>query len=297
MQMLQTQHNRSRTTWLGVGVGMALLTAALGSTPVGAYEAGAGHPAHIHNGTCETLGDVAFPLTDVGPEMMMDGTPMSVGEIMGAASAVPVEMSATTVDAKLADIVGGDHAINIHESAENIDKYIACGDIGGAIVIGPGMDQGGTLLIGLRELNQSGYSGIAVLEGKGAQTEVFVYLAEGLSAGAKTMDATASDTVAVTLSEFSIQASQTTFEAGKTYTFDVTNAGTVNHEMVIEPADVVDQPLDNGGHPAEVADLAPGKQGTLTFTFTEPGKYQIACHEPGHYQHGMELTIEVAPAA
>ena len=41
------------------------------------------------------------------------------------------------------------------------------------------MDEGGTLVVGLGQLNDSGYSGIAVLEGKGDQTEVVIYLAEG----------------------------------------------------------------------------------------------------------------------
>ena len=41
--------------------------------------------------------------------------------------------------------------------------------------------------------------------------------------------------VTVTLSEFSIDASLTTFRAGETYQFVVTNAGAVNHEFMILP--------------------------------------------------------------
>ncbi len=48
------------------------------------------------------------------------------------------------------------------------------------------MDEGGTLVIGLGELNDSDYSGIAVLEGRGDQTEVVIYLAEGLTGGTDT---------------------------------------------------------------------------------------------------------------
>jgi hypothetical protein len=175
------------------------------------------HPGHIHSGTCEDLGDVVFPLTDAQmgaagmmggmmgtpeagmmatPEAGMMGTPeagMMATPEAGAMDATPtmgmgetqgsemVATSVTTVDASLDDILGAEHAINFHESEENIQNYIACGEIGGTVAIGAGMDEGGTLVIGLRELNDSGYSGIAVLEGMGDQTEVSVYLAQNLS--------------------------------------------------------------------------------------------------------------------
>src|SRR5215207_6680693 len=81
------------------------------------------HPAHIHTGTCAELGEVVYPLSDVGADFQSDGTPMA-GTAMGAESAIPVDASVTTVQASLADIVAGGHAINIHESVENIGNYI-----------------------------------------------------------------------------------------------------------------------------------------------------------------------------
>lgn len=136
------------------------------------------HPAHIHSGSCTELGDVVYPLTDVGAEMAamgsMDmGTPMmgDMGTAMAAGAPIPVEMSTTVVQTALADIAMGGYAINIHESAENIGNYIACGNIGGAMM--------GTsdLVIGLGELNDSGYSGIATLHDNGdGSTSVVVYL-------------------------------------------------------------------------------------------------------------------------
>jgi plastocyanin len=131
------------------------------------------HPAHIHAGTCDTLGEVVFPLTNVGGgAMSADGTPAPM-EMMGPESAVPVEVSVTTVAADLATIIDGGHAINVHESADNIGNYIACGDIGGMVL-------GGTdLVIGLRELNDSGYLGSAVLHDNGdGSTTVYVALLE-----------------------------------------------------------------------------------------------------------------------
>ncbi len=171
-----------------------------GFAPTSAQDEMEAHPAHIHTGTCDQLGDVVFPLTNVS-EMgmmegmmagMMDATPeadapaMEMSEPMGAETAFGVETSYTMVDASLEEIVEGGHAINLHQSKENIEEYIACGDIGGRIETGPGMEEGGTLVVGLGQLNDSGYTGIAVLEGKGDQTEVVLYLAEGLSGEAET---------------------------------------------------------------------------------------------------------------
>ena len=136
------------------------------------------HPAHIHSGTCETLGDVVFPLNDLtSPETM--GTPMAgmASTPMAGMDATPmaemgevVAQSTTTVEASLEDILGAEHAINVHESAENIDVYIACGDITGTA-------DGGQLQIELEEVNASGYHGMAMLMDAGdGTTRVDVWL-------------------------------------------------------------------------------------------------------------------------
>lgn len=64
------------------------------------------HPVHIHEGTCDDLGDVAYPLNDI-----VDGS------------------SETTLDVDLADLRTGDFAVNAHMSADQMDVYIACADI------------------------------------------------------------------------------------------------------------------------------------------------------------------------
>src|SRR5215218_9348861 len=97
------------------------------------------HPAHIHSGTCDTLGDVVYPLNDLTAADMM-GTPMAGMEGMestpvagmdSAEMGKVVARSTTTVDAPLDDILADEHAINVHLSAEQIDVYIACGDLTG----------------------------------------------------------------------------------------------------------------------------------------------------------------------
>jgi len=136
------------------------------------------HPAHIHNGSCASLGDVVYPLNDVGGPMAgTSGSPVAMTTV-GAASAIPVEVSVTTVQTDLNTLVSSAYAINVHESAENIGNYIACGDIGGSMM-------GSDLAIGLGELNGSGHSGAAWLHDNGdGTTAVTVFLTQsGAGAG------------------------------------------------------------------------------------------------------------------
>ena len=137
--------------------------AAQDATPTGG--AGHAHPAHIHLGTCDALDpNPTFPLTDVAL------APAASGDETDGATAIPVERSVTTVDATLEDLRSGGYAINIHQSAEDIGTYIACGNLSGVI------DDSGALVVGLGELNNSGYSGVAILTEQGKQTNVSVYL-------------------------------------------------------------------------------------------------------------------------
>lgn len=62
-------------------------------------------PNHIHTGTCENLGGVEYPLTNVTTE------------------------ATTVVDASLESLMSGEFAINIHKSADEIGTFVACGNI------------------------------------------------------------------------------------------------------------------------------------------------------------------------
>lgn len=185
--------------------GLATLSVVVGISagPQGttAQDATESHPAHIHSGSCAQLGDVVYPLTDVSASGMMTGmmvmaatpstgmpaamaTPggLTMSPAMGATTAVAVETSQTLVDATLDDLLTQPYAINVHESQDNIQNYIACGDLGGEMMTGPAMANGGVLAIGLRELNNSDESGIALLRATdNNQTMVWIYLAKGLS--------------------------------------------------------------------------------------------------------------------
>ena len=119
-----------RSSRVAAVIAVAALTlvvpAGLAQTPVSQADTEAeAHPAHIHSGTCDQLGDVVYPLADVT---------YPTGEQMGAGGGHEVKISEMNhVDAPLQEIIDGGHAINVHESAEAIDVYIACGNIAGVV--------------------------------------------------------------------------------------------------------------------------------------------------------------------
>jgi glucose/arabinose dehydrogenase/uncharacterized cupredoxin-like copper-binding protein len=134
-----------------------------------------------------------------------------------------------------------------------------------------------------------------------AAEEVATLTAGGATPSATTTTASPAgsegEAVAVEEAEYYVKPAQTTFAVGQPYTFTVTNAGNDAHEFVIEPAGEVDEPLEgevNGKDvESEIEDIAPGQTKTLTWTFAEPGRYQFACHLPGHFESGMVVEVEV----
>jgi uncharacterized cupredoxin-like copper-binding protein len=109
--------------------------------------------------------------------------------------------------------------------------------------------------------------------------------------------ATKSVCVGVVEGDFDVRPQRTTFRVGETYVFAVANEGQEVHEFVIEPAGKVDEPLEaevNGEErESEIEDIAPRETAELEWTFTEPGRYQFACHVPGHFEAGMVIEVEV----
>lgn len=166
--MNATRFSRIRSVRYASVVALTALT--LLAPAMAAQDADGPHPAHIHTGTCEELGDVVLPLTDIA-------APAADAARSGPESAVPVKHSETRVDVPLQEIIDGGHAVNVHLSAEEIGEYIACGDIGGALMMDEG-DQEAELVIGLRELNGSGHTGIVWFGAEGDATLVSVSLIE-----------------------------------------------------------------------------------------------------------------------
>lgn len=138
----------------------------------------ASHPSHIHAGTCAELDpNPAAPLNNLVP-IAADPEDLEASlqevETVGVLTASPI-LYADSEDVDLAweDMLAESHAINVHLSDQEIDQYIACGDIGGTPI-----DDDGKLVIALHQQNDSGYSGIAILEkDDDGNVDVEVYLA------------------------------------------------------------------------------------------------------------------------
>ena len=85
---------------------------------------------------------------------------------------------------------------------------------------------------------------------------------------------------------------------GETITFVLTNSGEAVHEFQVGPADLVAADTVDGTLNVEIKPLDAGSTNAITYTFSGPGPYAFACHEPGHYENGMAGTITlVAPGA
>jgi len=264
------------SVWLTAACVAALGMALVAAGPSAAQEeAEGGHPAHIHDGTCSELGEVVYALSDVGPGIVRNGTGTTGGKVVGQTEDIrPVDVSSTNVDATLESITSGTYAVNVHESKENIQNYIACGNIGGT-------QYGNTLVIGLGELNDSGYSGVAVLRADGEQTVVTVYLTENESTSIEAPPAdegtadvtpteegqtdeggqTAPASAAVSISNFAFDPGVLEIAAGTTVTW--TNNDGANHTVTAD-----DGSFDSGSF---------GSGATFSFTFDTPGTFTYHC--------------------
>lgn len=132
-----------------------------------------GHPARIHDGTCEATDRVADQLTGVGATVSLAGTPIPEPTTVGTASSADIEVSVTTIPDTLEHLVNDPHTIVIYESDEAMDHVIACGNIGGVRL------EQGDLVTWLAAQQESGANGFAILHDEGGTaTTVTIYLGE-----------------------------------------------------------------------------------------------------------------------
>jgi plastocyanin len=101
--------------------------------------------------------------------------------------------------------------------------------------------------------------------------------------GNSTTGGTNGTLVNVTLKEYSITVSGGTTLAAGTYTFHVTNAGTMGHNLTVNGPGVSNQTTGtfNAGGTAD-----------LTVTLKN-GTYDLYCSVPGHKQLGMDANLTV----
>ena len=147
------------TTGTGGGVSVCLPIAKTGADDAALPP----YYAEIILGSCETAsGTTAFELLEVSDA---DG-------VVGVPPAALVARSVTTVRSPLDDLISERHAIAVRVSADD-PTLVACGEIGG-------IRDGDELAVGLRERNDSGFSGISVIRGADASSLVYIYLGRGL---------------------------------------------------------------------------------------------------------------------
>jgi hypothetical protein len=126
----------------------------------------------LYGGSCDEIAKVGyFPLY---PVVIAEGEPV------GQSIAIEAETGYRTVDIPLDTIIDEPYVIVARKTLDSQSTIIACGEIGGV------NDQDGELVIGLHEMNNSGFTGMARLSYNAEdaeKTDVAVYLAAGLADG------------------------------------------------------------------------------------------------------------------
>jgi hypothetical protein len=265
-------------------LGLALLSGTFLTSSGLAQEASPPRPSHIHIGGCDELGEVVQPLTNLT---------VPTGQLLGSDDAVIAEAAFTNIPQPLSAFLDEKHAIKVHLSRDQIQVYLACGDIGGTV------DADGALIVGMKELDDSGYAGIAYLvPAANGGTNISVLIAQVIpheGDAAAEQPAAASETPAaaeesagpevvdVSLTNFNID--MPTELAAGSYRFAIANNGAAPHNLVIE-GEGVNKRLANN--------LQPGQSGFLNIDLA-PGTYTVFCPvgEGAHRAQGMELTLTV----
>jgi len=89
---------------------------------------------------------------------------------------------------------------------------------------------------------------------------------------------------------------------GETIRFVVRNGGKLLHEMVLgtpqalkEHAELMKKFPEMEHADANMAHVKPGAKGEIVWQFTQPGVFQFACLQPGHFEAGMVGNLTVKP--
>lgn len=121
-------------------------------------------------------------------------------------------------------------------------------------------------------------------------------------------DEAASRTIEIDMVDIAFEPSTVEVEAGETVRFVFSNEGEAVHEGFVGDEQAQEEHdaersgeggdeeemggMDHGGDEEAVV-VEPGEEGELTYTFEEPGRIQIGCHQPGHYEAGMVVDVDV----
>jgi uncharacterized cupredoxin-like copper-binding protein len=106
-------------------------------------------------------------------------------------------------------------------------------------------------------------------------------------------------TVDVTMKEFAYEPASVSVMAGETVKFVFHNEGKIVHDAFIgdEAAQAAHEKDMGEGmkhHGDDAIKIIPGATDSLTHTFKAGEALIIGCHETGHYQSGMKMTLTVS---
>jgi uncharacterized cupredoxin-like copper-binding protein len=104
-------------------------------------------------------------------------------------------------------------------------------------------------------------------------------------------------TVVIDVEHSRFEPSQLTVVMGTEVRFVVRNGDPIGHELIVGPPEVHERHrtgthAEHGPVPGELS-VDPDGQGVTSYVFDAPGVVEMACHLPGHYEHGMHGQIEV----
>jgi hypothetical protein len=146
----------------------------------------AGRPIQVQAGTCNDLADrPRFQLNDLT-------TPEAI--VQGSERATVSEASYTAINVSFNELLSSDYSITVRKSHESNRSLVACGEIGGPI------RSDGSVVVGLRELANSGLTGVAYLVGdpnNADRTRVSVFLAPGLAEEDPTLKPTSAEALVI----------------------------------------------------------------------------------------------------
>lgn len=114
--------------------------------------------------------------------------------------------------------------------------------------------------------------------------------------------AAGSRTVEVAMEDIKFDQTTLTVKTGEIIEFRFVNDGKLAHDAFVGDVEAqmehdagMAEKGDASGHPMDEAAVVvqPGDSGELSYTFSEPGAYQVGCHQPGHYAAGMKINVTV----
>ena len=86
-------------------------------------------------------------------------------------------------------------------------------------------------------------------------------------------------------------------QAGTTVRFVVDNTDPIGHELIVGDESVHARHANGteAHHPAVPGEVSigPNETASTSYRFDVPGRFEFACHLPGHYAFGMHGTVSV----